>query len=531
MAALSVLFESGIQCPADRPERYLGSPAELFFRDLSASWETSEVLEADPGHYAVIARKSNMEGPSNGDWYLGAICNEKHSATIQLNFLDADKTYYAIICADGESKDELTSRITTVKRGDTLELNMLKAGGAAVRFMSTEPVLPKTLELNRNALEMKELTGETLTVTAFDADGSEILVLTFRKGWADLAVCMRAYDDGYAFRYDIRKLDGSKGPMIITDETSAFTMPAGSDIYTMRDTRSGGTFNHEESFDLMKVEDIPTVTGNTTGRLSMPLLSKSPDDVWTLITEANLYGDPYVGSFLNRVEGTTLEIDIPRQQMIKMGTWEIKTAYPFTSPWRLAICGGLGDIVESTMVENVSDPSVLEDTSWIKPGVSSWTWLVSYAAGQHDYEEILKYVDFASEMGWSYYIMDEGWQPPSTVSGKRYDGYYEWFDELVQHAEEKNVGLIAWILAHDLDTPEEREVLKEYAEKGIKGIKVDFFDYDDQDTIQLYQEIYEACVENHLIVNAHGANKPTGEARTYPTAKPSAARKWAAITP
>ena len=122
----------------------------------------------------------------------------------------------------------------------------------------------------------------------------------------------------------------------------------------------------------------------------------------------------------------------------------------------------------------------------------------------------------SSEMGWEYLILDEGWQPKSRQKGRVYEGYYNWFDEILKYADSKGVGLIVWIKYADLDTPEEREVLREYAAKGVKGIKADFFDSEDQTTMRDLNEIYKLCAECHLIVNCHGAGKPTGERRTYP---------------
>ena len=112
--------------------------------------------------------------------------------------------------------------------------------------------------------------------------------------------------------------------------------------------------------------------------------------------------------------------------------------------------------MESTLVTDVADdPSSDIDWSFVDTGVTSWTWLTEGWSGQGNGEVVRKYVDLAYEMGWSYYIMDEGWQPYSTEPGKRYGGYFDWFDEMVEYAEERGVGLVAWILAHDLDTPEE----------------------------------------------------------------------------
>lgn len=340
---------------------------------------------------------------------------------------------------------------------------------------------------------------------------------TFRKGAARFIVELRIYNDGYAFRYTVEKIDGTTGTLVIEEETSTFALPKGSNVFAMNNNTAGTAFNHEGGFEERNSEAL-------SGQQSMPLLNQASNGLWTLITEANLYGDTYVGSFLENIGDGELKVAVPLQQQTKMGTMLVTTEYPFTSPWRLAVSGELKDIVETDMITNVADESTIEDASWVKPGVTAWGWLSNNLTSQHDYEGIKKIVDFASEMEWSYYIMDEGWQPYNSnyVAGsndpanRKYIGYYSWFDDLVTYAEEKNVGLIAWILAHDLDTPEELSILEDFKERGIVGIKVDFFDYDDQDTIDLYEVIYKECARLGLMINAHGANKPTGEARTYP---------------
>lgn len=330
-------------------------------------------------------------------------------------------------------------------------------------------------------------------------------ILTFTKADAEFVVYFRAYDDGYAFRYTVQKSDDSTGALSISEETSSFSLPGGSNVFGMESHRGDNVFNHEENFTEKKIEDMKDAQ-------SMPMLYQAPNGLWTLITEADLYGDAYCGSFLAPTSGNNLKLTYaPFQQ------GNVSTTYPFTSPWRLAISGTMADVVESNLVENVSPDSILEDDDWVIPGVTAWTWMTAGLSGQSSFENIKKYIDFASEMGWKYYIMDEGWQPRDTTgSGKKYNGYYEWFDELVEYAREKGIGLFAWILADDLNTPEKREVLQEYAEKGIVGIKVDFFDSESQQRIALYKDIYEECTNNKLLVNVHGANKPTGEVRTYP---------------
>ena len=331
--------------------------------------------------------------------------------------------------------------------------------------------------------------------------------ISFTKDGVAFDVIVRSYDDGVAVRYVIRA-DGTES-MNITAENTAFRVPQGSTLWSM--PYGSGGFSYEGSYSENPVEKV-------SGNQSIPLLVKTPDDVYALITEADL-SSTYSGSMV-RADGTGLLQVVPS---LEQGSKPISTQAPFVSPWRTAIIGGLDDIVENTMVENLSpdpDPEVQDDYSWVEPGVSSWTWLVGGFNMQSNTTEIKRYIDFAAEMGWKYFIMDRGWQPEAPNPDHQryaYEGYFDWYDEIQDYADEKGVGLIAWVICDDLNTPEKRAArLPDWAAKGIKGIKVDFFDSEAQGRMQLYEDIYKDCAKYGLIVNAHGANKPSGEVRTYP---------------
>ena len=335
---------------------------------------------------------------------------------------------------------------------------------------------------------------------------AEERTVSFTKDGARFDVIVRAYDDGIAVRYGI---SGDADALSITGENTAFQVPAGSTAWAMPYTGSG--FSYEASFSEVAIEKL-------NGNQSIPLLVKTPDDVYALLTEADLSG-AYSGSMV-KTDGTGLLQITPS---VEQGSRPIETGAPFLSPWRTAIIGTLSDIVENTMVENLSpdpDPEVQDDYSWVKPGVSSWTWLVGGFNMQSDTTAIKEYIDFAAEMGWEYFIMDRGWQPEAPNPDHQryaYEGYFDWYDEIQAYADEKGVGLIAWVICDDLNTPEKRAArLPDWAAKGIKGIKVDFFDSEAQSRMQLYDDIYKDCAKYGLVVNAHGANKPTGEVRTYP---------------
>jgi hypothetical protein len=347
------------------------------------------------------------------------------------------------------------------------------------------------------------LSGKASTYT----NRAQEMTLRFAKGDAHFDVIFRAYDDGVAFRYRIARADGAEADITLTDETSAFAAPAGSTVFAM--PNGSGSFSHEGTYAQTTIE-------NLNGKQTLPLLYETSGGAWVLLSEADLITQPYCGSVLDTAAGsTTMELGLPQQQSSAP-----TGRTPFQSPWRFAVTGPLGHVVENTMAENLSpapDPKY-QFEEWVKPGVSVWTWMVGGAGIQSNQTEIRRYIDLAAEMGWQYFILDEGWQ---SAGRGNYDGRYpaNFKENVLDYAKEKGVGILVWVHVSDFDTEAERQAhLTQWANDGIVGIKADFFDRESQDRIQLYSELYALCAELRLILNCHGANKPTGEIRTFPNA-------------
>ncbi|MBC8545661.1 glycoside hydrolase family 97 catalytic domain-containing protein [Clostridiaceae bacterium NSJ-31] len=326
----------------------------------------------------------------------------------------------------------------------------------------------------------------------------------FTKEGADagLKVIVRAYDDGIAFRYAI---DGDES-FTISSEATSFQVPADSQTTMMRYYGLGHCY--EDEYINGKIEDTVGLIYN------MPLLYRTPDGEWALLTEAALNGT-YTGSVLVGATGNRLDVKFTEKQ----GDKPVEAQAPWASPWRTAIIGGAKEIVENTMTENLSEPCKIEDTSWIKPATTAWTWYVTPGKeAQGDPELVKKYIDVAAEFGWKYYLMDEGWQPRtgSAGSGLRWEGIPDWLPDMIEYADSKGIGIMAWVASGDLNTPKKREFIKELADLGIVGMKIDFFNNESQAGMKLYDDIYEACAENHMMLDIHGCNKPTGEIRTWP---------------
>lgn len=340
-------------------------------------------------------------------------------------------------------------------------------------------------------------------------------VMTFEKGGFFFDVYFRAYEDGFAYRFGIRAKEASQTSLTVVGETGNFSLPDKSQITAQLIDDVDQTFCYEEAFSTASVEALSQYSSQY---ICFPALVAVADEggkqtgQYLLLSEADLVVSGYYGSVLD-VQGDNLFGLHPAP---KASRQPVTVNVDFLSPWRFGIYGEPGDLVMSDMAENLATQPQ-GDFSWVKPGVTGWTWLWVRNQGQRDPAVIRDYIKLASEMGWKYLTLDEGWQPDCSEPGKVYHGYFNWFDDIVKYADSKGVGLIVWVKYMDIDTHEEREtVLRDFASRGIKGIKADFFDSEDQVTIRDMNEIYRICAECHLLVNCHGAGKPTGERRTYP---------------
>jgi hypothetical protein len=192
---------------------------------------------------------------------------------------------------------------------------------------------------------------------------------------------------------------------------------------------------------------------------------------------------------------------------------------PWTMPWRVVIVGdAAGRIAQSDLVSDLSPPSRVADTSWIKPGRASWSWWSESDSPKHA-EALNRFVDLAADMGWEYSLVDANWNFMET--GK--------IEDVVAHAQEKGVGLLFWYNSggphNDVtEAPRDRMHLRdvrraEFAklrEWGVRGVKVDFWHSDKQDRIRQYRDVLRDAADFHLLVNFHGCTLPRGWSREFP---------------
>ncbi len=342
-------------------------------------------------------------------------------------------------------------------------------------------------------------------------------VLTFtNNAQARLELHLRAYDDGVAFRYRFPEDDPE--PRTVIGEATSFQIPAQSRVWAMPFDEPNKYNPAYESFWQDAIE--PGTPSPTRAGWTFPLLFHTPSDRWGLITEAALDGTYCGGRLASEAPGGLYRIRFPEPgEGNGTGSVEPSSTLPWATPWRVIVAGkSPGVMVETTLIENLNPPSALTDTSWIRPGRVSWSWLFDPDSPQ-DGSKLKQFVDLAAEMGWQYTLVDANWD--IMRNGNIHD--------LIAHANARNVGVWLWYNSgggHNIVTERPRGMMtlrdvrryefERLAQWGVKGVKIDFFQSDKQNIIALYHEILQDAADFKIMVNFHGCTLPRGWSRTYP---------------
>ena len=295
---------------------------------------------------------------------------------------------------------------------------------------------------------------------------------------------MRLYNDGVALRFE------NKGGEVTALDQFVYRIPEGTQRWMQKWNEAYEGF-------------FPLTTTAEDGRWGYPALVEAAP-AWLLITEANIEKGQSASSLYS--EGECYRI-VPEENTTDH------------TPWRVVIVGSLADIVESTLVTDVSEPCKIADTSWIHPGVVSWVYW-AYNHGSNDYDIIKMYVDLAAELRLPYVLIDAEWD--EMKDGKS-------VEDAVRYACSKGVKPMIWYNSSvgwidgapgpkfRLNRPEDREREFAWCEQiGVAGVKIDFFSGDNQLNMDYCQDLLESAARHHLLVNFHGATIPRGWQRTWP---------------
>jgi alpha-glucosidase len=331
-------------------------------------------------------------------------------------------------------------------------------------------------------------------------------------------VVFRAYNEGIAYRLETSL---PQREVKVYDEEVNLNF-AGDYVYYPRED---SFFSHNErQFVYLPLKEIAPAT-----MASLPVVVAAQDGTKMAIGESDV--EDYPGLWLRGTGTNSLSAAFPpyplQEKLEKDRDFKITQKADYiamtrgtrTFPWRLiGIAKKDGELITNQLVYLLAKPSQVQDTSWIKPGKVAWDWWnannlygVDFKSGVNT-QTYKYYIDFASKFGLEYVILDEGWYRLGNllevVPGMN-------IEELADYGRRKNVGLILWVVWKTLDDQLE-PALDQFQRWGIRGIKVDFMQRDDQPVINFYHKVCREAAKRKLLVDFHGAVRPATMTRTWP---------------
>lgn len=407
---------------------------------------------------------------------------------------------------------------------DLSPVAMILANG---EVLGHNPVL-KTVEERH----VKEVIGTTLYKKREIINEYNEAALYFKGGFKLL---FRSYNDGVAYRFETDR----KGEMVVANEEVNFSLNSNHSalIPYVRGRKDAVGDETERQFksSFESYYDSTTVAQMDAKRLAiLPLMVALDDGKKMVISEANLEGYPGMylkgGNGLASLKGVfatypkrvvqggynNLQLEVQERE-----NFIAKTQGKRAFPWRLiAISERDADLADNDLVYKLADSSRIGAAEWVKPGKVAWDWWNDWNISRVDFKAGINnqtykyYIDFAAAHHIEYVILDEGW---ATL------GRADLMDvipdinikELVEYGQSRGVGIVLWVGYAAIEKDMEA-VCRHYAELGVKGFKVDFMDRDDQLTVDFYYRLASVAAQNRLMLDFHGAYKPTGLNRTYP---------------
>lgn len=337
----------------------------------------------------------------------------------------------------------------------------------------------------------------------------------------DYSVEFRAFNDGIAYRFITNK----KGEVEVMNETFQVNFPAESLLHLQQP--GGFKTAYEEEY-----KHLTSSEWNTSDKMALlPILIDTQKGYKMLISESSLSDYPTI--FLKSNGKNGMHSVFPKvplefgedgdrsQKILKEANYIAKTRGNRSFPWRyVVITNDDKQLMENTMTYKLAEKNVLENTSWIKPGLASWEWWngatpygqdVNFKAGCN-LNTYKYFIDFASKYGIPYIVMDEGWakstRDPYTPNPE-VDVH-----ELIRYGKEKNVGVILWLTW--LTVEKNFDLFETFEKWGVKGVKIDFMDRSDQWMVNFYERVAKEAAKHHLFVDFHGSFKPAGLEYKYP---------------
>jgi alpha-glucosidase len=349
-------------------------------------------------------------------------------------------------------------------------------------------------------------------------DEYNLLTLEFKN----YKLQFRAYEKEVAYRWISKK----RGNYNVVSEQASFNFA--NDCKVWFPEEESFFTNQEHLYKNMNLSEIGSDCMGATG-----LLVGLENNVKVYISESDLLDYPGMylkGDDVNKysligefpgVVAKEEQLDDRNVRPVEYADYIAKCEGPRNFPWRaIIISENDAELVESNLIYKLASRCKIEDTSWIKPGKVAWDWWnannihgVDFKSGVNN-QTYQYYIDFAANNSLEYVILDEGWYDLANIMQQN-----ESIDvrQLVEYGKKKNVGVILWVVWKALDD-KLIEALDQFQEWGVKGIKMDFMQRDDQWMVNFYEKVARECAKRQLLIDYHGSYKPAGLNRIYPNA-------------
>lgn len=327
-------------------------------------------------------------------------------------------------------------------------------------------------------------------------------------------------DNDIAFRY-LLPVSGERRSARIMKENTGFHFPDFTTVFlTPQSDPMIGWKRTKPSYEEEYIIDAPLSTKSQYGHgFTFPALFRVGDNGWALVSETGV-DRRYCGSRLSDQKDGVFSIAFPMEgENNGNGTSEPAFALPGATPWRTITVGNsLKPVAETTIAWDVVEPRI-ESANKYNPGKGTWSWIL-WQDNSINKDDIKKYIDFSAAMGYPYTLIDNWWDTRIGRKG---------IEELVEYGRQKGVTPLIWYSSSGywndieqgpvnlMDNPISRKKEMAWLQKiGVKGIKVDFFGGDKQETMRLYEDILSDADDHGLMVIFHGCTMPRGWERMYP---------------
>lgn len=389
----------------------------------------------------------------------------------------------------------------------------------SVLFNNKPALLPSMISIT---LEQSILGKESIIKSSKTTSNSEFneLIISFENSFA---LIFRAYNEGIAYRF----VTDFKGDVKVLSEQADFNLPGQPGAFLQQTTNYTtweGSYIKSSS-----IRDIANGVRATTPAL----FDYQEPSVKVLIAESDVWD--YPGMYIQKKDGQFVGDWAKYPLKTEMGSWGdfvsvVKERAGFLAqtkgkrsyPWRVLIVTDEDKtLLANHLIAKLARPVLIKDTKWIKPGKAAWEWWhdamlpgLDIPSGMANRNTLLYnyYVQFAATHHLEYLMIDAGWSDNYDVTkvNPKLD-----IREVIKGAKEKNVGIFLWCVASSIlkDLDKSLDFIEAL---GAVGIKVDFFDRDDQLAMQWMEQIAKASAKRKLMVDFHGCTKPSGMEVTYP---------------